>query len=177
MDTSNFCMSGGAQGADIAWGEAAIRMGHTPIHFSFEGHRTRSSPEHTIVLNEKQLSRSNVAVLKAARSLKRNLSSHAFVRNLIRRNYYQVEIATSAYAVSRLSGDYVDGGTAWALAMLRNRDENIPQYVFCQDENGWFEWDGMWVASKPPKPTGVWAGIGTRNLSLEGQKAISDLCS
>jgi len=52
------CLSGGAPGADLEWGLCARAAGHTVIHWSFVGHRTKAPlGEHVILPTELQHAR------------------------------------------------------------------------------------------------------------------------
>lgn len=51
-------------------------------------------------------------------------------------------------------------------------------WLFDQEKDAWFNWDGEgWVVmeGKPPKPEGVWAGIGSRDLKENGRRAIREV--
>ena len=75
----------------------------------------------------------------------------------------------------------IAGGTAWACQMFvdrwlytTNKIQEIPLFFFDQRSMTWYTWSGQWnPILKPPRPHGVYAGIGTRNLSSEGQAAIA----
>jgi hypothetical protein len=50
-------------------------------------------------------------------------------------------------------------------------------YVFDQEKDAWFEFNGeTWDrVDSPPRPTGIWAGIGSRDLRPNGRAAIRKL--
>ena len=50
----NICFSGGARGADHAWGLMAEDQGHRVIHFSFKGHKTSISRHSTKCLGRRE---------------------------------------------------------------------------------------------------------------------------
>lgn len=67
------------------------------------------------------------------------------------------------------------GGTAWAIAMFRHlHPGNCDIFVFDQVRESWFQFDGeKWEGiERPPRPTGIWAGIGARELQQCGRDAI-----
>jgi hypothetical protein len=69
----------------------------------------------------------------------------------------------------------VKGGTGWGAEFAKLCNKTI--YVFDQDKNNWFKWDGTdWVEYPEPIITNIhFAGTGTRNLEENGRKAIEDL--
>ena len=72
----------------------------------------------------------------------------------------------------------VDGGTAWAVQMFIDRfdDQECDCYVFDQVACYWFKWTGAWQRIyQPPFPEGIWAGVGKRDLLLQGRLAIRAL--
>lgn len=182
---SDVCLSGGAAGADQAWGLAFFsHTGHKipPIHYSFEGHRKTPHPWFTVLTSE-QLAEADPFLKEANKRLRRSFpSSSDFVNNLLRRNYFQVRDTEKVYAVGKidfLSG-LLEGGTSWAVQMYIDicvAKQTPPiVYVFDQNKVGWYEynysrqsWDRI---SQPPVPSGRWTGIGTRELTADGREAI-----
>ena len=177
---ADICLSGGAIGADLQWGMCAGRAGHMVIHWSYKGHRTSAPAAELVELTDEQLQVADPFLLTANKSLKRNVPFHKpWLVNLLRRNYYQIRDCQAVYAVSKFKDGKVDGGTAWAVQMAIDiHGLTIPVYVFDQVQGLWFRWTSMgWsvMSSPPPKPTGVWAGIGTRKLNSVGKQAIREL--
>lgn len=175
------CLSGGAEGADLQWGLCAGKAGHQVYHFIFEGHRSKAPESEKVVLTQDMLLRADPFLHKANETMKRRFpSSNGFVNSLLRRNHYQVRDAGSLYAVSTIGKDgLVSGGTSWAVQMFLDQfGADACCYVFDQVRLQWFSWQGLWVAiDAPPVPTGIWAGIGTRELTSEGKDAIRALLS
>jgi len=173
------CLSGGAPGADLAWGAAARRLGHTVVHFSFSGHRTRARPDERVVLNAAELSEADEPLRRVARTLGRRFSANGGYRaSLLRRNWFQVRDSARLYAVSSLdSRGNVRGGTGWTVALFLVRAREA--YLFDQRRMHWFAWRGAKAGwrpiARPPAPHGRWTGIGTRRLSRAGRRAIRDL--
>jgi len=187
---TDWCLSGGADGADLWWGLAASGLDHGVIHFSFRGARTAASPEQLHILTEADLAAADPQCHQANRTLRRRFPAHSpYVTDLLRRDWYQVAIANSCYAVSTLglppgptlplntvvTGE-VKGGTAWAVQMFIDRHEGAACacYLFDQVACHWFQWldDGWTSIYEPPQPTGVYAGIGARELLPIGRTAI-----
>jgi hypothetical protein len=176
---TNMCLSGGAEGADLQWGMTAGCAGHEVVHWSFRGHTTRAPKVEVVELTQDQLDVADPYLEKANHTLHRKLAKKSrFVKNLLRRNWYQVEHAERLYAVSEIHGVKVAGGTGWAVQMFIDRHQGYPceAYVFDQMLEKWFVWKGEWVEiTSPPKPYGIWAGIGTRDLNAAGKAAIRTL--
>lgn len=183
-DEMNMCLSGGAQGADVFWGLAAEAAGHEVVHWSFAGHNPAAST-YICELNDQQLRQADQFIELANKNQSRTWpSKSAHTNNLIRRNFYQVYWSTSVYAVSEFKNDSsllkIAGGTAWACQIFvdkwlysTSKIKEIPLFFFDQKSNTWYTWSGQWTPIlKPPRPSGVYAGIGTRNLSAGGQAAI-----
>lgn len=174
----HICLSGGAPGADLEWGTHATIIGHKVIHWSFDGHPSTAPPEQLIRLTDEQLAVSHEALVKAATFLGKSPPKRAAVSSLLQRNYYQVAWSNSCYAVGYLDDGMVQGGTGWAVAMfIQLHPDSRDLYVFDQVEGAWFQWDGAnWdPIHVPPRPTGIWAGIGSRGLNQAGKMAIEEV--
>lgn len=184
-DDTNICLSGGADGADVQWGMCAGYAGHLVKHFGFNGHRSMAPQSEIVILTQDQLDLVDPFLVEADKTLKRWYPGKRsqFVKNLLRRNYYQVAWSDSVYAVAGLDGKGVTGGTGWAVQMFIDRfnGEACPAYVFNQEEDAWYKFNGAdmvrWchLPEGPPVPTGVWAGIGSRDLKQNGKEAIRKL--
>lgn len=174
----DICLSGGARGADLAWGETALAHGHDLIHFSFAGHRSTAPHNTLFVLSAEELREADPFLERANRTLGRRWPSrNPHVAGLLRRNYYQVREADAVYAVSTFEKRHVAGGTSWAVQMFLDRfpgQPDIPCYVYDQVIGTWTAWeDGGFVeVDRVPRPQGCWAGIGTRELNDRGSEAI-----
>lgn len=189
----NCCLSGGAPGSDTYWGKAAEQIGHQVIHFSFNGHKTMVS--NPVILSETILATADPYCIKANETLHRRYPPKSKnVQNLLRRNWFQVEATGSLYAISHFDQadkvmalkpmavgsslperTQVSGGTAWAVELFINRynRETCECYVFDQIICYWFQWRGEWVRIyQPPKPSGIYTGIGSRKLLPIGMLAI-----
>jgi len=176
----NICLSGGARGADLAWGDAAGRRGDAVIHFSFRHHRSAAPAAVRRILTEVELRRADAELRRAARHLQRPWPvASAYARALLRRNWYQVKDSGMLFAIGRFGEDgHIAGGTAWAVTMflLRHRWRNCAAYFFDQSAKTWLQWRGRWIPIRqPPTPSGRWTGIGSRELSAAGADAIRGL--
>lgn len=177
---TNICLSGGADGADLQWGMVAGSAGHQVFHFIFDGHRSKAPESEKVTLTADQLAIADPFLAKANRTLRRKWPSrNPWVANLLRRNFYQVSAAEAVYAVAAIDEDgLVTGGTSWAVQMFLDRfdTEQRAAYVYDQNTEGWFEWYCGWSPiATPPTPSGVYAGIGSRDLKVSGKNAIRDL--
>lgn len=183
-DGSNICLSGGAEGADLQWGMCAGLAGHKVIHWSFEGHRTNAPAVEVVQLSKEQLAKADPAMKVAAKHLKKGVPYRPWVKPLIQRNWYQVAWSQSVFAVCDMIDYKPQGGTAWAIQMFLDRPDLVgkdkPVYVFAQNHGHWMGWSPafenfMTLAGPPNAPTGIWAGIGSRELTPSGKQAIRDL--
>jgi uncharacterized protein YuzB (UPF0349 family) len=184
----NICISGGAEGADTIWGQWAKKNDYNVIHYSFNKHNSKCNKNDICILNDEQLKMADDFLLRANKSLKRMWPTYnPYVANLLRRNWYQVNETRSVYAVGKFVHGRIDGGTAWAIQMYLDRflidGENIKQcfaFFFDQELNRWFKFNAkeqIWekLSDMPPKPSGIWTGIGTRQLNEKGYQAIENL--
>lgn len=177
---TNTCLSGGAPGSDTEFGDHAILAGHGVVHFSFEGHKTIC--DNLVVLSEQELHVADPFLKEANKVIKRRFPMRwTEGNNLLRRNYYQINKTDSVYAISSFDEKgIVRGGTAWAVYMFINRfpkGEPVPAYVFDQERDFWLTWDGgLWRPCKSPAtPTGLYTGIGSREINVKGKEAIKHL--
>jgi len=178
-NSDNICLSGGAQGADVFWGQEAFNKGHQVIHWSFDGHKFHSPINQTVKLDLDLLKEADIHLEKANKTLKRFLPYHKlWIINLLRRNWFQVKYTKRVYGVGEIKNNKIQGGTAWAFEMAKNI--NVKElYFFDQITKQWFIWDNIWVVYNklPITPYGIWTGIGTRKLSSDGEKAIKSVFS
>lgn len=174
----NICLSGGAIGSDTEFTNAATKASHSVINYSFSGHKTLV-PKNTIrILSEKELVLGEEIVKVAAKYLRRNWSEYlGNTRKLILRNFWQIKTTNRVYAVAVIKSDgRVSGGTGWAVTMAILL--GVPDiYVYSKD--AWYRWfgqndpnTGLWGKIVPPKPDGVYTGIGSRDITEDEVKAI-----
>lgn len=142
--TDDVCLSGGAAGADVTWGDNAFKAGHQVVHWSYKGHKSHD-PDHTFLLDEEELSEANDYLIEANLTLKRKLDFKKRYIPLLQRNWYQIKYADRVYAVGSLNEKAViynphdgydqkyhitndrkdrmgvNGGTGWACQMYLDR--------------------------------------------------------
>ncbi len=178
----NVCIIGGAQGADSMFALCASEAGHHVKHYVFYKHGSKCEiGEHIDVVTGryKELSQH----LKIANEwLDRNLYSLSdYSRNLLFRNMaIALDTETAMYAIANLVDDKVAGGTAWAVT--RANQMMTPVYIYNQLTGNWhsndFEIGGLQfpvLDGFPPKPTGIYGAVGSRELTESGINAIKSL--
>jgi hypothetical protein len=181
----SICLSGGALGADCQFGMNAGFAGHQVIHWSFNGHKSPAPEAEIIRLSQEQLNVADSYLFRANASLKRWVPTQKpWIANLLRRNLYQIQWSNSIYAVSSWERNgIVKGGTSWAVQMYIDRFlidhtpmEEANLYFFDQTDAQWWKWQETWSKiESPQKPTKIYAGIGTRELTEAGKNAIRSL--
>lgn len=170
--------SGGATGAEEAFGAAAERAGLEEVTFSFEGHAP-ARQRGLRVLNHEELQHGDVSLAYVSRLMNRRYPDTPTFRKILQSIWYQVNEGQEIYVVGAIQADKtVRGGTGWGaeFAKLCNK----PLFVFDQAQRSWFGWDGdSWVArsgSDAPVVQHVHiTGTGTRVLDEHGRGAIDDL--
>lgn len=170
------CYSGGASGSDFIFETESIKKGFKVVAYSFENHNTKS--KNRLNLTQKQLDKGFDHIKIANKRLNRNLSNlEPYIKNLIARDWFQVDSSDAIFAVGIVSGDNVMGGTGYAVACAI--DNKKPVYVFDQNYNSWFYYDyddnNFQIYEGIPELTEKFAGIGTRNINNEGIRAIVSL--
>jgi hypothetical protein len=96
--------------------------GHTVIHWSFAGHRTKAPPEEHVVLPSNLLAQADLLLAAANRTPKRQFPCQtAYATNLLRRDYFQVVWSEVVCAVGDFKDGVIVGGTAWTVQMFLDR--------------------------------------------------------
>ena len=167
--------SGAAIGAEYEFGVNAELMGIEEVNFSFEGHeaaRTRGLR----VLTHEELKQGDFSLSYASKLMNRKYPETPTFRKILQSIWYQINNGQEIFVVGKILEDKtVKGGTGWGAEFAKIC--NKPLYVFDQDENRWFKWDGEnWINIKDPIITkNHFTGTGTRILKDNGKKAIADL--
>ena len=138
--------SGGAPGAETAFGEAAERHGVEEVNFTFEQHpmgRARG----VRMLNHEELLSGDVSLEYVSRLMNRRYTEADTIRKILQTLWYQVNNGQEIYVIGTVLPDgTVRGGTGWGaeFAKLCNK----PLHVFDQEKNCWERWTGSaWVDS------------------------------
>ena len=179
--------SGGAKGADTIFALCAEHEGHQIIAFSFPGHKI-SGPGKKRDLSVGELESYVDEVHAAGKALKRSFSKKpvdhprwAYVRNLLLRDAWQIHgelgvgSTETVYAVGRLNAEKtgLEGGTGYGVQIAKAVG-SIPIFVFDLATDHWHMLvEGEFApCQQPPKPVGIYTGIGTRDLTDAGIEAI-----
>ena len=169
--------SGGAHGAEAAFGIQAERFGVNEVNYSFFGReiaRARGLTE----LSEAELRRGDVSLAYVSQRMGRAYSVVPEFRRLLQSIWHQVNSSGQVLVVGVLQEDgTVRGGTGWGAELARVW--NKPLWVFDQERESWFHWgvlEQSWAPSDAPmlRPGGI-CGTGTRSLSAAGRAAIESV--
>jgi hypothetical protein len=170
--------SGGATGAEGAFGAQAERYGIDEVNFTFEGH-TLIRHRGLRVLNHEELLAGDVSLEYVARLMNRRYTEGPTLRKILQTIWYQVNNGQEIYVVGHIEEDNtVRGGTGWGaeFAKLCNK----PLSVFDQTRDSWFTWSGCdWTRrTSDDLPTITHphiTGTGTRVLEENGARAVAQL--
>ena len=170
--------SGGAPGAETAFGAAAERHGVEEVNFTFENHkmgRTRG----VRMLNHEELQAGDISLSYVSKLMHRRYSDAPTIRRVLQTLWYQVNNGQEIYVVGAVLDDgTVRGGTGWGaeFAKLCNK----PLFVFDQDRDAWFRWnESSWAPATGDAAPAIghahFTGTGTRNLRDNSRRAIEEL--
>src|SRR6187401_470461 len=170
--------SGGALGAEEAFGACAESFGIEEVNFSFDGHKPARA-RGIRVLNHEELYAGEVSLAYVSRLMNRRYPDTPTFRKVLQSIWYQVNHGQEIYVIGHILEDgTVRGGTGWGaeFAKLCNK----PLHVFDQEKNSWFSWTGEdWEkrsSANGPIITHVhFTGTGTRKIQANGKRAIDDL--
>ena len=170
--------SGGAAGAEAAFGACAERHGIEEVNFTFDGH-TIARHRGVRVLNHEELQSGDISLVYVSRLMHRRYTDAPTIRKVLQTLWYQVNSGQEIYVIGTiLEDDTVRGGTGWGaeFAKLCNK----PLHVFDQEKDGWFTWSGESWDKRPAGdgPTITHAhftGTGTRKMQANGTRAIEEL--
>src|SRR3954447_17128568 len=170
--------SGGAAGAEAAFGACAEAHGVEEVNFTFDGHKI-SRHRGVRVLNHEELQSGDVSLEYVSRLMNRRYTDAPAIRKVLQTIWYQVNNGQEIYVVgSVLEDGTVRGGTGWGaeFAKLCNK----PLHVFDQDKDRWFTWtdDGFQPRDPSDGPViahGHFTGTGTRTLGGNGRAALQAL--
>ena len=170
--------SGGAPGAEAAFGVCAERYGVEEVNFTFEGHRM-DRQRGVRMLNHEELLAGDVSLEYVSRLMHRRYTDSPTLRRILQTLWYQVNHGQEIYVIGTVLDDgTVRGGTGWGaeFAKLCNK----PLHVFDQATGQWDRWTGSaWApcagADRPVIRHPHFTGTGTRELQENGRRAIEDL--
>ena len=167
--------SGGAAGAEAAFGAAAERHGIDEVNFTFEGQNPARQRGRRVLTNA-ELRRGDVSLGYVSRLMHRKYPDTPLFRKVLQTIWHQVQNAQEIYLVGKINDDdTVTGGTGVAAEYAKIF--NKPLYVFDQDRDGWSRWagEGWKNESAPVIRQPLFCGTGTRFLKANGQAAIDAL--
>ncbi len=168
-------LSGGANGAETAFGIAAERWGMRESNFTFEGHKqVRDRGRH--LLSPRELAAGDVSLVYVSRRLSRTYANESgLIKKVLQTLWHMVSRAQQVFVVGQIQEDgTVVGGTGWSVELARMWNREV--WVFDQDRTAWFRWDSVaWVPGSPTINSAWVCGTGTRYLTPEGQAAIDAL--
>ena len=170
--------SGGAPGAEAAFGACAESHGIEEVNFTFDGHKIERH-RGVRVLNHEELQSGDVSLAYVSRLMHRRFTDAPTIRKVLQTVWYQVNNGQEIYVIGAVQEDgTVRGGTGWGaeFAKLCNK----PLHVFDQEKNSWFSWTGedwekLSSANGPLIGHAHITGTGTRTLKANGKRAIEDL--
>ena len=183
------CHTGGAPGSDTVFEETSIEYGIRVCAYSYktEYHKSPNKVE----ISDEDYNEGVQEINKANKSLGRyGISKYM---NLLARNWVQVKKSKQIFAIGTIvepgsknaKGYYsksryqtVDGGTGYAVQMGINNNKDV--YVFNQANNRWYRWSYNTMSfvkceKIPTIDVNDFAGIGTREISENGVRAIKEL--
>ena len=170
--------SGGAPGAEAAFGACAEHHGVEEVNFTFDGHKL-DRHRGVRVLNHEELQNGDVSLEYVSRLMHRRYTDAPTIRKILQTIWYQVNNGQEIYVIGTVLDDgTVQGGTGWGaeFAKLCNK----PLCVFDQSKDAWFTWSGTdWqrrgTADAPVITHPHFTGTGTRTLKDNGRAAIEAL--
>jgi len=178
--TSADCIlfSGGAPGAEAAFGACAERHGVEEVNFTFDGHKIVRH-RGVRVLNHEELQNGDISLEYVSRLMGRRFTDAPTIRKVLQTMWYQVNSGQEIWVIGTILEDKtVRGGTGWGAEFAKLCNKKL--HVFDQERKGWFWWNGEdWQApdSKdgPRLMHAHFTGTGTRQLHEPAKKAIEDL--
>ncbi len=167
--------SGGANGAEAAFGAAAERWGMREVNFTFDGHKqVRSRGSH--LLSPRELAAGDVSLKYVSARLHRTYANESgLIKKVLQTLWHMVSRSQQIFVIGQIQEDgTVVGGTGWSVELARMWSREV--WVFDQERLGWFRWEGgEWSPGQPVLHARYVCGTGTRYLTPEGQAAIDAL--
>ncbi len=169
-------LSGGAQGAESAFGDCAERWGLTEIHYSFKG-RPVSRNTGVLLLSDEQLQQGRVNARYLQEHMHRSYPDTPLFQKVLQSIWHQVNTAGQVFVIGIILEDNtVKGGTGWAAELAKHLNKEL--FVFDQERQSWLLWDNdAWhsLEEAPRITSRRFTGTGSRFLSDQGRAAIEDL--
>ena len=186
--------SGGAIGADFAWGNIGASYGISGKHYfdATDARESKKPPYSNTPITDEDRTLGERKAFYAGKTMGR-LSSRAqkVADPLLIRDWNQVKNSDMVVAIAQkfdMPGDkfsnksddervalvpQVSGGTGWAVQMAIS--EGKPVFVFNQADGNWYmNFMGVWKYAEAPVLSNNFAGIGTRGINAAGEAAIRE---
>ena len=183
------CHSGGATGSDSYWESIGANFGVKTRAYSYQ---TKYHQSHNKVEISDGDYKEGVDEINKANKHMDRFGINKYM-NLLARNWAQVKYSNQVFAIGTIvepgakspKGYYskakiqtVDGGTGYAVMMAINNMREV--YVFDQIKLKWFRWSYSTMSfielkETPKIRTHNFAGIGTREITADGIKAIEEV--
>jgi hypothetical protein len=166
--------SGGTMGAEAQFGTYAEQYGVREVNFTFEGHQQKRTVA-TSILSAKELSVGATSLSYVSKVLNRNWKRSETLQKVVQVLWHIVSHADQVFVVGVIQPDgTVHGGTGWSVELAKRWHK--PVWVFDQDKEDWFQWNGRtWISDTPIITSRNIAGSGTRFLNHQGKIAIKQL--
>ena len=186
--------SGGAKGADFAWGNIGASYGVSGKHY-FDATDTREGKRppygNTPITDEERILGERKAFHAGKQMGRLSSKAQKVADPLLIRDWNQVNNADMVVVIARkfnMPGDkfsnksdddrkaliqQVSGGTGWAVQMAIS--EGKPVFVFNQADGKWYmNFMGVWKYAEAPILSNNFAGIGTQEIDATGEAAIRE---
>ena len=186
--------SGGAIGADFAWGNIGASYGVSGKHYfdATDAREGKQPPYGNTPITDEDRTIGERKAFHAGKQMGRLSTKAQKVSDpLLIRDWNQVKNSDMIVAIAQkfdMPGDkfsnradderkalipQVSGGTGWAVQMAIA--EGKPVFVFNQADGKWYmNFMGVWKYAEAPVLTANFAGIGTRNINAAGEAAIRE---
>jgi hypothetical protein len=166
--------SGGANGAESDFGLACEQWGVNEVNFTFDGH-TQARARGRYELSPRELAAGDVSLVYVSRRLNRTYSEGSLIRRVLQTIWHMVSRSQQVFVIGSIQDDgTVKGGTGWSVELARMWNKSL--WVFDQEKDAWFRWDGQdWSSATPVIESTHFTGTGTRYMTETGKLAIRDL--
>lgn len=192
----NTLVTGITSGADAEWVLKAQSMGHDIKQYYYDGVKKIRSKSHDNHHHDIETEHDNLMAVFFIELVLKNLgydNVSVQFNNLLKNFYYILKDVDSLYLIGKFARDSQDfhfgsrlgisGKTAFYAEMFvdiqleKHVTGDIPLYFFEQNEGCWYGLTSelRFVPRNPPSPSGVYAGVGTRNINENGKYAIVSL--
>src|SRR6187200_3211352 len=168
MDSADCILfSGGAQGAEAAFGASAERHGVEEVNYTFEGH-TIVRHRGVRVLNHEELQNGDVSLAYVSRLMHRRFTDLPTIRKILQTIWYQVNSGQEIFVIGSVQEDgTVRCGTGWGAEFAKLCNKTL--HVFDQEKDDWYTWTGSdWQqrghADAPVITHPHFTGTGTRTM-------------